>query len=110
MALLFIFITLPFLTYFLLIKRLKRSLKTAKTGIDATAIIIHIEKTGLKIREGVNEFWEVVLDLEIEIPVEKPYPLSIKHLVPILEIPRFQPGKILEIKVDPSEKNKITIP
>jgi membrane protein implicated in regulation of membrane protease activity len=102
-------ITLPFITFFLLrfVSGRKRRKKPV-VGIRASAKVIGLEPTGVKLTEGVNEVWGVILSLEVSIPGKEIFYARVQHNLPLLQIPLYQPGKTIEVVVD--QANKVVIP
>ncbi|OHD54886.1 MAG: hypothetical protein A2Y33_16060 [Spirochaetes bacterium GWF1_51_8] len=101
---------LPFAVYILirLLERWKRG-KAAGVGITATAKILSAAPNGKKLVEGVNEFWGVDLELEVSILGKEPFRAVVGHYVPVMDIPRYQPGNRIDIRIDPGDRGRITI-
>jgi len=76
-----------------------------KTGVSARAVIKELRDTGVT----VNNAPQVKLLLEVSPPTGAPYLVETKTLISRLEIPSFQPGTELAVKIDPNNKNKIAI-
>jgi hypothetical protein len=76
-----------------------------KTGVFASAVIKELRDTGVT----VNNAPQVKLLLEVSPPTGGPYLVETKTLISRLEIPSFQPGTELAVKIDPNNKNKIAI-
>jgi hypothetical protein len=81
-----------------------------ETGLPAQAVILSIEMGDRKLTyRGVDERWLVVLELEVQ-PSDGPaFEAKAEHYVPILEIPRFQPGEIVDVRYDPQDKSKVAV-
>jgi len=58
---------------------------------------------------GVDERWLVVLGLEVQ-PADGPsFEARVEHIVPLLEVPRFQVGGVVQVEYDPQDKTKVAI-
>jgi len=109
--LLLIAIILPFAVYILarFIDMLKIN-RSMKTGMEASAKIVTITNNGSKRKEGLKEYWGVMLELEVNVPGKAPYRASVEYYIYTLDIPVFQPGAEIQVFVSTSGDNKITIP
>ena len=76
-----------------------------KTGVSATAVIKELKDTGVT----VNNAPQIKLLLEVSPPTGAPYLVQTKTLISRLETSSFQPGMVVPVKIDPSNKNKIAI-
>jgi len=76
-----------------------------KTGVSARAVIKELRDTGVT----VNNAPQIKLLLEVTPPTGAPYLVETKTLISRLEIPSFQPGTEIAVKIDPNNKNKIAI-
>ena len=110
LAILLIAICLPFAVFILLRLAARRKAgQVAAVGTPAKARIISVTPNGKKIVEGVNELWGVELELEIDVPGKGPDLLTVEHYVPVMEIPRFQPGATIKVRVSPGTPHEIVI-
>jgi len=73
------------------------------SGLAADAEIIGIEKTGTNITVGNDEQLGVLLELKINPQGGKQYIASAEHYVSIIDIPRFQPGCTIQVKINPAD-------
>lgn len=79
--------------------------KILETGRPAKAKVLNIKESG----EGVvtiNEQPFVTLELEID-DGSSVYKTELKTVIARLDIPKFQPGKVFAVKVDPNDKMKV---
>lgn len=79
-------------------------------GLPAQARILSTEMGETKVTyRGVDERWLVVLELEVS-PADGPsFKATVEHFVPLLEVPRFQAGGIVEVRYDPNDKARVAI-
>jgi hypothetical protein len=79
--------------------------KILKTGRPAKVKILNIEESD----EGVvtvNDQPYVTLEVEV-IDGDSNYKTGIKAVIGRLDMPKFQPGKILSVKIDSNDKMKV---
>ncbi|OHD69578.1 MAG: hypothetical protein A2W19_00785 [Spirochaetes bacterium RBG_16_49_21] len=100
-TLLFCTVLLPFAVFIIL-----RVTERIKTGRDAVATIVSVTTSGAKMRQGVDEYWGADLMLDVAVPGEEPFRMSMEHYIHVLGIPRFQPGNVLDIKIMSKGKKK----
>jgi hypothetical protein len=81
-----------------------------EVGLPARAVIRSAQLGGMKLTYGgVDERWLVVLGLEVQ-PADGPsFEARVEHIVPLLEVPRFQVGGVVQVKYDPRDKTKVAI-
>ncbi len=75
-----------------------------ETGIAAEATIVRIWDTGITVNE------DPVIGMEVEVyPAEgEPWRATIpKSLISRLDIPQFQPGKIVKVRYDPQDPSRV---
>ena len=77
-----------------------------KTGRPAKAKIIELGESGRGI-VTINDQPFVKLKLEVYDGNKAPYQVEIKTVIARLDVPKFQPGTELAIKIDPQDPNKI---
>ena len=74
-------------------------------GRSGTATITALRHTGT----FVNENPEVELDLEVSVDGMTPYSATLRQVIAMVASPRFQPGAIVPVKVDPSEPTSLIV-
>jgi hypothetical protein len=79
--------------------------KVLKEGVDGEATILEVNQTGMM----VNNQPQAALKLEVRVPGWEPYQTVIKMVIPIVNIPQFQPGAVMPVKVDPNNKAKVVL-
>jgi sRNA-binding protein len=77
----------------------------ATTGLDATATVAAVRDGG-----GMVNFQPMVeIDLTVIAPGNPPYPLTVKQVVPQVQLATLQPGASLKVKVDPNDASAVWI-
>jgi hypothetical protein len=94
---------------FVIVGRVMRSAgqdrKLLQTGEPAQATILQLRETGLRI----NEQPQIALTLEVR-PTNRPaYQTEAKMIISYLQAAQFQPGALLDVRVDPADPNKVAI-
>jgi hypothetical protein len=76
-----------------------------RVGLPAQAEILSIGESGLT----VNENPVITLDVEVRPPDRPPYRATVKRLlVSRLEVPQFQPGKVIPVRFDPRDPSRVS--
>jgi membrane protein implicated in regulation of membrane protease activity len=98
--LLLLAVILPFAAFFLIrfVDR-RRGRKAIETGVEARGMIVSVTPNGKKIKEGVNEYWGMTLDIEVSLPGKEPCVVSLDRYIYVMDIPRFQPGSVIRVMV-----------
>lgn len=76
------------------------------TGVAATAEILRLWDTGITVNH------DPVVGLEVEVrPADRPpYRARIeKTLISRLDVPQFQPGKVIQVRFDPREPGRVAV-
>lgn len=102
----FKFFRKPFASFFGGSKDTRRILAT---GRPARARVLQIGESSLGGTITVNNQPFVNLQVEIEDGTDAPYTTSIDTIIPRTAIPQFQPGAVIPVKIDPTDKLKIAI-
>ena len=76
-----------------------------KTGIPAKATIRQVWQTGT----FVNYNPQVGLQLEVQPPTGSAYMAQVNVVVPMVNIPQFQPGVVLPVKISPTDPSKVEL-
>ena len=75
-------------------------------GIAAPAEILRLWDTGIT----VNKDPVIGLEVEVRPPDRPPYKATIeKSLISRLDIPQFQPGKVIQVRFDPQAPERVAI-
>ena len=76
-----------------------------RVGVPAQAEILSIGETGLT----VNDNPVITLDVEVRPADRPPYRGTIKRLlVSRLEVPQFQPGRVIPVRFDPRDPSRVS--
>jgi hypothetical protein len=77
------------------------------TGLPATAVIKAVRETGLTLQNGMY----VMLDFNLEVGpgTGSPYQVTCRSMVPRISLSMVGIGKIVVVKVDPSNQNHVVI-
>jgi hypothetical protein len=76
------------------------------TGIAARAEILSIWETGIKVND------DPVIGLKVRVqPADGPaYEATIpKSLVQFVDLPQFQPGRVIPVRIDPKQPSRVAI-
>ena len=76
-----------------------------QNGIPAQAKILNIQQTGVML----NNQPQVAFDLEVYQPGRGPYRAQAKAVIPIVNIPQYQPGVEVPVKVDPNNPAQVVL-
>jgi hypothetical protein len=74
-------------------------------GISGEATILQVRQTGVM----VNYQPQVVLTLDVRISDWEPYQAETTMVIPIVNVPQFQPGAVFPVKVDPENRSKVVL-
>ena len=76
------------------------------TGIAAPAEILRIWDTGIT----VNQDPVIGMDVQVRPTDRPPYEAKIeKSLISRLDVPQFQPGKVIQVRFDPQEPGRVAV-
>lgn len=90
----------------------KKSLqpKDIPNGIPATATVISSRQGNMKMTMGgVQEFYQLIIEVNITDKYGQKWPARIKEMVPLTEVGIFQPGVQFKVKYDPNDKSNVII-
>ena len=76
-----------------------------QTGIPAQAVIRQVWQTGT----FINENPQVGMQLEVRPPGGQPYVTQVNAVVPMINIPQFQPGTVVPVKISPTDASKVEL-
>jgi hypothetical protein len=81
-----------------------------EAGLPAEALVHSIRLGNTKVTYGaVDERWLAELELNVQPEVGPSFRAKVQHFVPLLEIPRFQAGEIVEVRYDPEDRTRVAI-
>ncbi len=88
-----------------LIKGMGPNQSILQTGIPAQAVIRQVWQTGT----FINENPQVGMQLEVRPPGGQPYVTQLNAVVPLINIPQFQPGTVVPVKISPTDASKVEL-
>lgn len=88
-----------------LVRNSQMSSQVKKTGVEATATILSIWDTGMRI----NDNPQVGLELQVQPPYGAPFQAKVTQTVSIVQLAQFQPGTQLNVKYDSSNPSRVAI-
>lgn len=77
----------------------------AMTGVPAWGRIVQIQQTGTTI----NDSPEVLAYLQVQHPQHGVYSVQTKALLPLIAIPRFQPGAQVQVRINPGDPHDVAL-
>jgi hypothetical protein len=90
-------------------KKNKERSRLMSEGRATRAKVISLEEASDGTITTINDQPLVTIELGLIDENDKPYKAKIETLISRLEIANVQPGKIIDVKVDPDDKNNIII-
>jgi len=94
---------------FLAIKMVRKAVgpdrSTLENGIPAKARIVSVRQTNMY----VNNQPQIAFTLEVHPPSGTPYQAETKAVIPMVNIPQFQPGVELPVKIHPTDPSKVVL-
>jgi hypothetical protein len=90
---------------FLVRRAFMPSRKVLVEGVSGEATIVQIRQTGVM----VNHQPQAALTLDVRVPGWEPYQVEAKMVIPIVNVPQFQPGAVVPVKVDPDDHSKVAL-
>ena len=76
-----------------------------KSGTPAQATIQQVWPTGTY----VNNNPQIGMQLEVRPPTGLPYTAQLKAVIPLVNIPQFQPGAVVPVKIHPTDPSKVAL-
>ncbi len=74
-------------------------------GMPAQAKIVGVRQTGVML----NNQPQILFDLDVHPPGGAPYRAQAKAVIPIINIPQFQPGVDVPVKIHPSDPTQVVL-
>jgi hypothetical protein len=78
-------------------------------GLPATATVIKSYQGGMAMRAGANQFYTVIIEVNVTNPQGETWLTKIEQMLPITQVGVFQPGVSFAVKYDPNNKNNVVI-
>ena len=88
-----------------IMKRVSPNQNILQYGIPAQATIRQVWQTGT----FINENPQVGMQLEVRPPGGAPYVAQVNVVVPLINIPQFQPGTVVPVKISPTDASKVEL-
>jgi len=88
-----------------IMKRVSPNQTILQNGIPAQATIRQVWQTGT----FINENPQVGMQLEVRPPGGAPYVAQVNAVVPLINIPQFQPGTVVPVKISPTDASKVEL-
>src|SRR5258706_9976053 len=88
-----------------IMKRVSPNQNILQNGIPAQATIRQVWQTGT----FINENPQVGMQLEVRPPGGAPYVTQVNVVVPLINIPQFQPGTVVPVKISPTDASKVEL-
>jgi hypothetical protein len=79
----------------------------AKTGLRGQATVLGMRDTGISFRTGTEIL--VAFDLQVQLPGQAPYNVSMEQAVPRMLFGGVLPGSVLDVAVDPANPQEVAI-
>jgi hypothetical protein len=105
LVILAVFVTIEYGLYRFIAKPVLDARKLAQTGEAAQARILSIEDTGVTL----NTSPQVKLLLEVKPAGGEPYQVETKSYISRLDVPMFQPGKLIAVTIDPKDRKRVVV-
>lgn len=98
-------IALPIILIIVIRRRVGPNRQLLQQGTPGEATILGVQQTGMY----VNNQPQAKLTLEVRVPGWEAYQAETKMIIPMVNIPQFQPGAVFPVKVDPNDRNKVVL-
>ena len=98
-------IAIVVVVFAMLAKKKKQKDTVISQGEAANALVLKIWQTGLTVMDSP----QVGILLQVEPPGRQPYQAQIEAFVPIIQLPRIQPGLRVPVKIDRSQPLSVVL-
>ena len=78
-------------------------------GIATWATISNFQQSGINMSMGTFQYYEMLIDLNVEGMDGTTWPARIKQLIPLAQLNMFQIGMRISVKYDPNDKSKVVL-
>jgi len=96
---------LVFCVWFFFGPEIRRRRLMAK-GVAAEAVILGVEETGITVQ---GNYPMARFLFEVHPPGGAPYQVKAKCLLNRFEIPAYQPGRVVQVLIDPDDRRRVTL-
>lgn len=76
-------------------------------GIATWATITNFQQSGINMSMGTFQYYEMLIDLNVEGTDGTTWPARVKQMVPLAQLNMFQIGTRISVKYDPNDKSKV---
>lgn len=83
--------------------------KDIPNGLPATATVVACNQGNSRISMGVQQFFQLVIQVTVRNDRGETWPATITQMVPITQVGVFQPGVAFAVKYDPDDRTKVVI-
>ena len=84
--------------------------RLSRGGVPARGILLSVSSMPLgSVGVGLNKLQQRQVYIDVEIPGEQPYELSVVALIPLNLVADVLPGATVELRVDPRNRNQVVI-
>jgi len=84
--------------------------RLSRTGVPARGILLSVSSMPSgSVGVGLNKLQQRQVYIDVEIPGEPPYELSVVALIPLNLVADVLPGATVELRVDPKNRNQVVI-
>jgi hypothetical protein len=90
---------------FFVFKAMRPDPTIMKSGTPAQATIQNVWQTGTY----VNNNPQIGMQLEVRPPSGAPYQAQVNAIIPLVNIPQFQPGAVVPVKIHPTDPSKVAL-
>ncbi len=90
---------------FFVFKAMRPDPTIMKSGTPAQATIQNVWQTGTY----VNNNPQIGMQLEVRPPNGVPYQTQVNAIIPLVNIPQFQPGAVVPVKIHPTDPSKVAL-
>ena len=90
---------------FFVFKAMRPDPTIMKSGTPAQATIQNVWQTGTY----VNNNPQIGMQLEVRPPNGVPYQAQVNAIIPLVNIPQFQPGAVVPVKIHPTDPSKVAL-
>jgi hypothetical protein len=90
---------------FFVFKAMRPDPTIMKSGTPAQATIQNVWQTGTY----VNNNPQIGMQLEVRPPSGVSYQAQVNAIIPLVNIPQFQPGAVVPVKIHPTDTSKVAL-
>lgn len=90
-------------------KQIREQEQLAATGVPASGLVLQVARTGMKFSMNGRTYDQRSLVLEVDIPGQPPYEVSVQPLIPRGMLRNILPGATIDIRVDPMNPQRVAV-